>query len=333
MKKILECVPNFSVGDNAAALAAIAGAIESVAGVALLHQDRSPGAARTVMTFAGEPEAVAEAAFRAIQAAAVHIDMRIQKGVHPRIGATDVCPLVPLQNVTMAEAVLITQKLAERVGTELHIPIYLYEHSATAVHRKTLPQIRKGQYEGLEAKMKLPEWQPDYGPKAFNAAAGATVMGARDILVAFNISLAGGAPDTAAKIAAKLRESAGGLPKLRAIGWHQPDYNSSQVSMNLLDYRVTSPLDAFLACDAAAKDFGAEIVGSELIGLMPERCLLEAGEYYLQQLDLPAENRSELLPAGVQQLRLNAVRPFEIEGQILERALARAGIKVETGGY
>lgn len=328
MKKILECVPNFSVGNDAAALAAIAGAIESVSGVALLHQDRSPGAARTVMTFAGEPERVAEAAFRAVKAAADHIDMRLQKGVHPRLGATDVCPLIPLQNMTMAEAVAITQKLAIRVGTELGIPVYLYEHSATEAHRKSLPQIRKGQYEGLEAKMQLPGWQPNYGPKTFNAAAGATVMGARTILVAFNISLLGGDPDTAAAIAAQLRESAGGLPQLRAIGWHQPDYNSSQVSMNLLDYRVTSPLAAYLHCEAAAKVFGAQVIGSELIGLMPQRCLLEAGEYYLQQRDLPAETETEILSAGISQLRLNAVRPFEIKAQILELALAQVGLEI-----
>jgi glutamate formiminotransferase/formiminotetrahydrofolate cyclodeaminase len=329
MKKILECVPNFSVGDDVNALSAIAGAIERIAGVALLHQDRSPGAARTVMTFAGEPEAVTEAAFEAIKVAAAHIDMRIQKGVHPRIGTTDVCPLIPLQGITMAETVQLSEALAMRVGTELGIPVYLYEHSTTAVHRKTLPQIRKGQYEGLEAKMNLPEWQPDYGPATFNAAAGATVMGARDILVAFNISLSGGLTGAAGKIAARMRESAGGLPKLRAIGWHQPDYNSSQVSMNLLDYRVTSPLAAFLACAAAAQDFGAEIVGSELIGLMPESCLLEAGTYLLQQTALPAKTDAEILRAGVQQLRLDAVRPFETEHQILERALAAAGFAVQ----
>ena len=328
MQKILECVPNFSVGDNQAALAALASAIESVAGVALLHQDSSPGAARTVFTFAGEPEGVAEAAFNAIKVAAKHIDMRLQKGVHPRIGATDVCPLIPLQNITMAEAVALSKALGARVGAELGIPVYLYEHSAPAVHRKTLPQIRKGQYEGLEAKMQLPGWVPDYGPATFNAAAGATVLGARAILVAFNISLAGGAPGAAAQIAAQLRESAGGLPKLRAIGWHQPDYNSSQVSMNLLDYRMTSPLAAYLACEAAAKAFGAEIVGAELIGLMPQSCLEEAGRYRLQQSGLPAGGETHLLQAGVQQLRLDAVRPFKIEAQVLEQTLLRAGISL-----
>ena len=328
MKNILECVPNFSVGKDEKALAAIAGAIEKVPGVALLHQDRSAGAARTVMTFAGEPAGVVEAAFQAVKAAALHIDMRFQKGVHPRIGATDVCPLVPLQGISMAETVLLSQSLGARVGAQLGIPVYLYEHSAAAAHRKTLPQIRKGQYEGLEAKMRLPGWEPDYGPKTFHAAAGATVLGARGILVAFNISIAGGLPDAATRIAARIRESAGGLSRLRAIGWRQPDYNSAQVSMNLLDYRITSPLAAFLACEAAAKDFGAEIVGSELIGLMPESCLLEAGMYYLQ-LHSPGEKPSkEILSAGIQQLRLNAVRPFETAVQILERALFRAGFEV-----
>ncbi len=329
MKPLLECVPNFSVGNNAPALSAIGNAIESVPQVALLHQDCSAGAARTVMTFAGDPEAVAEAAFRAIAAAAEHIDMRRQLGVHPRMGATDVCPLVPLQGITMEETVQLSRKLAARIGSELNIPVYLYEHSSNAAHRKTLPQIRRGQYEGLEAKMRLPGWVPDYGPAAFNAAAGATILGARDILVAFNVSIRGATPETASKIAARLRESAGGLPKLRAIGWHQADYDSAQVSMNLLDYRITSPLAAFGACEKEARAAGATITGSELIGLMPESCLLEAGIYRLQQQHADGKSKAEILSAGVQQLRLNAVRPFNTEEQILEQACARAGFEVQ----
>ena len=227
---ILECVPNFSEGRDTAKINAIAEAIRSVQGVHLLHIDSSPSAHRTVMTFAGEPAAVTEAAYQAIRTAGNIIDMTKQQGVHPRIGATDVCPLVPLS-------------------------VYLYEHSAAHDHRRALPDIRKGQYEKFAEKMKLAEWRPDYGPSEFVANTGAMVLGARDVLVAFNISLKTNEVKHATYIADRIRERGytekidgkkskipGLLPKLRAIGWYMEDFHSAQVSMNLLDYRITSPL-------------------------------------------------------------------------------------------
>ena len=293
---ILECVPNFSEGRDNDKINAIADAIRSVAGVSLLHIDTSKAANRTVMTFAGEPQAVTEAAYRSIQKAAALIDMRSQDGVHPRIGATDVCPLVPLYNMDMDAAIACAAQLGERIGSELNIPVYLYEHSAAAAHRRALPDIRKGQYEGFAEKIQQPGWAPDYGPAAFTPASGATVLGARDVLVAFNISIDTQDEAKATYIAERIRErgyieTVGGkrrkipgmLSKLRAIGWYTSDFGSAQVSMNLLDFRVSSPLKVWQACKALAEEVGVSLIGSELIGLMPEACLLEAGSYVFLQ--------------------------------------------------
>jgi len=247
-RSILECVPNFSEGRDPEKIAAIAEAIRSVPEAHLLHVDVSPAANRTVMTFAGAPEAVTEAAFRGISKAAELIDMREQEGVHPRIGATDVCPLVPLYGMQMEEAVDCARRLGTRVGEELGIPVYLYEYAATADYRRALPDIRKGQYEGLSARMQQPEWRPDYGPAAFTPASGATVVGARDVLVAFNISIDSKDVTKATYIADRVRERGfvlrngaertrvpGRLQKLRAIGWDMGDFDFAQGSMNLLD--------------------------------------------------------------------------------------------------
>lgn len=336
---VLECVPNFSEGKDLNKINAIADAIRDVAGVSLLHIDISAAANRTVMTFAGEPEAVVEAAFLAIKKAAGVIDMREQAGVHPRIGATDVCPLVPLAGLTMDDAIAWAAKLGRKVGEELNIPVYMYEHSATAPHRRALPDIRKGQYEGLAEKMQLPGWAPDYGPATFTPQSGATVIGARDILVAFNISLATRDVAKANYIAARIREAGhienvngvkkripGLLPKLRAIGWYTSDFECAQVSMNLLDFRITSPLKVWETCSLLAKEVDVQLVGSEVIGLIPERCLLEAGSYtYLKDGIAVPEEKQLLVRAAIALLGLDKVKPFDPQEKVLEYALNNAG--------
>lgn len=340
-KRILECVSNFSEGRNSDVIQKIANSIRSIEGVSLLHIDTSPSANRTVMTFAGEPEQVIEAAYQAISTATELIDMREQEGVHPRVGAVDVCPLIPISGISMDEVVALSYKLGAKVGSELNIPIYLYEYSAAQDFRRTLPAIRKGQYEGLAEKMMLDSWKPDYGPTVFNPKTGATVMGARDILVAFNVSLATKDVSDAKYIAKYIRESGfvqtkedgtkervqGLLPKVRAIGWYMDDFDCAQVSMNLLDFRVSSPLKVWETCKALAKEIGVEVVGSELIGLMPEECLLQAGTYaYMKEgIDVP-KDKQLIVHRAIDYLALNKVKAFDPMEKVLEYSLQQAGL-------
>lgn len=331
-RKILECIPNFSEGQHEPVLDAIRQAIAVVPGQQLLHMDPSPSANRTVFTFAGEPEAVVTAAYEAIRTAADLIDMRFQKGAHPRLGATDVCPLVPLQGMSMEEAVYWSRMLAQKVGETLHIPVYLYEHAALENHRRALPDVRKGQYEGLAAKMQQPGWQPDYGPSYWESIAqtGATIIGARDVLVAFNISLNTKDERIAAHIARQMRSSSKGLlPALRAIGWYMEDFECAQVSMNLLDYRVTSPLTVWETCRSLAALCGLEPIGCEVIGLIPEACVLEAGmKKQATDQSMPATtlSKAELVQSGIDYLGLDRVKPFVATEKILEYALMKAGL-------
>lgn len=321
---LLECVANFSEGRDTAVIEAIARSIQEVPGQQLLHQDISPSANRTVMTFAGRPEAVTEAAFRAIRTAGQQIDMAVQTGAHPRIGATDVCPLIPLARLTIEEAVAYAEALGARVGDELGIPVYLYEYAAKADYRRSLPAIRKGQYEGLQQKMQTEGWLPDYGYKAGTISAqhtGATVIGVRDVLVAFNISLDTRDENIAATIARKMRSSSGGLPAVRAIGWYMDDFDCAQVSMNLLDYRITSPLTVWKTCKALAAAYNVQPTGCEVIGLIPEACVTEAGAAVLQDASNPA-----LVQAGISYLGLDRVKPFDPTEKILEYALAATGL-------
>ena len=329
--RILECIPNFSEGQNEAVIDAIKHAIQSVAQQYLLHIDPSPAANRTVFTFAGEPEAVLEAAFQAIKVASEMIDMRFQHGAHPRLGSTDVCPLVPLANITMEEAVVYSKQLAERVAGELNIPIYLYEYSATEPHRKTLPQIRKGQYESLRERTGLPEWQPDFGKEVMQhwedvAKTGATIMGARNILVAFNISLNTKDERIAKQIAKQMRSSSNGLlPELRAIGWFMEDFDCAQVSMNLLDYHITSPQKVWETCKQLAQAFEVTPIGCEVVGLIPEICVLEAGGWDMKS-SLTTMQSNEMIEKGIQYLGLNKVKPFNAEEKILEYALRKVNL-------
>lgn len=339
-KRILECVSNFSEGRDSDVIQKIANSIRSIEGVSLLHIDTGPSANRTVMTFAGDPDRVIDAAYNAISTAAELIDMTTQDGVHPRIGATDVCPLIPLAGITMDEAVSLSYKLGAKVGSELNIPVYLYEHSAAQLYRSALPAIRKGQYEGMAEKMTMDSWKPDYGPEEFNPKTGATVIGARDILVAFNISLATKNVKDAQYIAKYMRESGfiehedgikkrvqGLLPKVRAIGWYMDDFDCAQVSMNLLDYRTSSPLKVWETCKALAKEIGVELVGSELIGLMPEECLLEAGSFAFMKEGMAVPTDKQLIVhRAIDYLALNKVKAFDPREKVLEYSLQQAGL-------
>ena len=333
-KQIIECIPNFSEGKNANTLAAISKAIKAVSGVKLLHLDRGEAANRTVFTFAGEPRKVVEAAFRAIKIAGERIDMRTQKGEHPRIGATDVCPLVPIANITMAEVQEYATQLGARVARELDIPVYLYEHSARTANRKNLATIRSGEYEGLAVKMKLAEWQPDFG-QSFNAKTGATVLGARDFLIAYNANLDTDSVEVATQIARTIRESGriiknengeriripGQCKSLKAIGWYIEEYGKAQVSMNLTNFKVTGIHEAYEACKTAAEKYGAKITGSELIGLIPLEAMLTAGHFYANRTGATNLYEKELLQIAVNQLGLADLSSFNFEERIIEYLL------------
>jgi glutamate formiminotransferase / formiminotetrahydrofolate cyclodeaminase len=321
---MLECIPNFSEGRNPVVIQAIAAAIEQVPGVRLLHTDAGAAANRTVFTFIGPPEAVVEAAFLSIAAAATHIDMRQQHGEHPRIGATDVCPLVPLADTTLEAAVQWANRLAERIGCELKIPVYLYEAAATRPERKNLATIRSGQYEGLAAKMQDPAWQPDYGPNTFNAKSGATVIGARPFLVAWNINLRTSDTKIAQSIAARLRESGyrkqdgtrvqGLFPHLKAIGWYMEEYGCAQVSTNVTNIDTINLGAVYATCRQLAQEAGTDVAGSELIGLIPLPALLQAGRYF--EADASAREEA-LIRAAVEGLGLDSLKPFEVAERVL----------------
>jgi glutamate formiminotransferase / formiminotetrahydrofolate cyclodeaminase len=347
LKKIIECVPNFSEGRDETIIQAIADAISSIKDIKLLHIDSGKAANRTVITFAGAPEAVIEAAYQGIKKAAELIDMRLHTGEHPRIGATDVCPLIPISGVTMEETIEWSKKLAARVGeaplspddvgmSYLHISTFLYENSASKPERRNLASIRSGEYEGLKQKLASPDWQPDYGSSTFNPRTGATVIGARDFLIAFNVNLNTKDVNIAKKIAQMVRESgywvtlpkgekqrqAGLLKSVKAIGWFIEEFNCAQVSMNLTNIDVTSVHQAFEACSEIAQKYGVQVTGSELIGLMPKRVMLEAGLYFLEKKneDIDVSERT-IIDAGVVGLGLSDLAFFEPKERIIEYLL------------
>ena len=335
--QLIECVPNFSEGRNITTINAIAAAIRQVAGVTLLHIDRGEAANRTVFTFVGPPKAVTEAAFQAIRVASEWIDMRQQKGEHPRIGAIDVCPLVPVANISMEEVLRYAEQLGQRVGDTLDIPVFMYEQSATHKERQNLATIRSGEYEGLAEKLQSPDWQPDYGPAKFNAQSGATVLGARDFLIAYNVNLATKSVDIATEIARTVRASGrlikkadgtkerivGKLPYVKAIGWYIEEFGQAQVSMNLTNFQQTGIHQAFDACVTAAAKLGVAITGSELIGLIPEQALVEAGQHYLAKNKKDSLDVKELVGVAVEQLGLADLAPFSPEERIIEWAVKR----------
>lgn len=326
---LLECVPNFSEGKNEETISAIAASIRKLKAVKLLHIDSGYDANRTVMTFAGSANAVLEAAFQAIKTASDRIDMREQKGVHPRFGATDVCPIVPLKNCTMEQAVAYSIKLAERVGSELGIPVYLYENSAQTALRKNLSYLRKGNYEAIAQKITQEEWKPDFGPQKFNPKAGNIAIGARPFLIAYNISLDTKDLSIAKRIAAEIRTSSKSMSPnkckaLKAIGWPMPNYDCVQVSMNITDFKKTGLHHAFEAVKSAAANFKVGLLGSELIGLVPLEAMLDSANYFKEKVvNSSAYSEKELIALAVEYLLFDKKHSFSAEDRILEYLLER----------
>ncbi|HRD06101.1 MAG TPA: glutamate formimidoyltransferase [Saprospiraceae bacterium] len=346
MKPIIECVPNFSEGKNKVVIDQICQAIAETEGVSLLNVD--PGAAtnRTVVTFTGHPDAVVEAAFRGIKKAAELIDMTKHKGEHPRMGATDVCPLIPISGITMEETAKYAEKLGERVGKELNIPVYLYEAAAKKPERQNLATIRAGEYEGFFQKITDPEWKPDFGPAVMNAQSGATVIGARDFLVAYNVNLNTVSERKANSVAFDVREAGrvmkkgetilrdekgealrepGKLKCVKGIGWFIEEYGIAQVSMNLTNLQVTSLHEAFEACCESATRRGMRVTGSELVGLVPKNVMLEAGRYFLKkQGRSTGVSEKELIFIAVKSLGLDELTPFDPMERVIEYKMASA---------
>ena len=333
MNQLIECVPNFSEGNDLNIIKQITSQIESVEGVKLLNVDPGKATNRTVVTFVGAPQVVIEAAFRAIQKAAELIDMSKHKGEHPRMGATDVCPLIPVANISMEETAAFAEQLAARVGSELKIPTYLYEAAQKNSERKNLSIIRAGEYEGFFKKIKQPEWKPDFGPAEFHAKSGATVIGARDFLVAYNVNLNTTSVRRANSVAFDVRENGrkiknekgeeivqpGACKSVKAIGWFIEEYGIAQVSMNLTNINVTPVHIAFDECVKSAYTRGMRVTGSELVGLIPLKSLLDAGKYFLQkQKRSSGVSVQELIKIAVKSLGLDELTPFKPEERIIE---------------
>ena len=347
MQQIIECVPNFSEGNDLGLIKQITDVIESVDGIRLLNVDPGKATNRTVVTFIGQPAAVTEAAFLAIQKAGELIDMSKHKGEHPRMGATDVCPLIPVAGISMEETAEWARKLGNRVGRELGIPVYLYEAAQSDPSRNNLSVIRAGEYEGFFKKIKQPGWKPDFGPDEFDVRRGATVIGARDFLVAYNINLNTTSVRRANAIAFDVREAGrvkrvgdnptgkiltdshgkpqvvpGSLKSVKAIGWFIEEYGIAQISMNLTNIRVTPVHVAFDEVCIKAQQRGIRVTGSELVGLIPLQSMLEAGKYFLRKqkrsTGLPEK---ELIRIAVKSMGLEELGPFKPEERIIEYLL------------
>ncbi|MBN8704191.1 MAG: glutamate formimidoyltransferase [Bacteroidetes bacterium] len=347
MQQLIECVPNFSEGNDLTVIKQITDEIEKVEGVKLLNVDPGKATNRTVVTFVGNPDAVCEAAFRAIKKAGELIDMSKHKGEHPRMGATDVCPLIPISGISMEETAKYAVKLAERVGKELNLPVYLYEAAQPNKSRNNLSVIRSGEYEGFFKKIKLPEWKPDFGPIEFDAFSGATVIGARDFLVAYNINLNTTSVRRANSIAFDVRETGrvkregnpitgkivtnekgnpvyipGTLKSVKAIGWFIEEYGVAQISMNLTNIAITPVHIAFDEVCKKAGERGVRVTGSELVGLIPLNALLDAGKYFLEkQKRSTGVSEKELIKIAVKSLGLDELGPFKPEERIIEYML------------
>jgi glutamate formiminotransferase/formiminotetrahydrofolate cyclodeaminase len=343
--KLVECVPNISEGRRPEIYNAVAAAAAGVSGVTLLNVDPGADTNRTVITFVGEPDAVLEGAFQLIRKGVELIDMRTHKGAHPRIGAVDVVPFVPVADVTMDECVELARTLGERVGKELGVPIYLYEAACSAPHRRNLADVREGEYEGCAKKMTDERWKPDFGPREFVAKSGATVIGARKFLVAYNVNLNTLDKRLANRVAFDIRERGrmkrdadgnpvlndkgealwepGILKSVKAVGWVIPEFGCAQVSINLTDLDVTPLHVAFETADERARDRGLRVTGSEIVGLVPKNVLLEAGRFYLQRMGRPVGvPESSLLHTAIRSLGLNEVKPFDPNERIIEYRLA-----------
>jgi glutamate formiminotransferase/formiminotetrahydrofolate cyclodeaminase len=347
---IIECVPNFSEGRNMHIIKEITNEIEKIEGVRLLDVDAGKATNRTVVTFVGNPHVVVEAAFQAIKKAGELIDMRTHTGEHPRMGATDVCPLIPISGITMEETVAFAKLLGKRVGEELDIPVYLYEYAASAPYRSNLAEIRSGEYEGFVTKILKPEWKPDYGHAIYNERSGATVIGARDFLIAYNVNLNTTSTRRANAVAFDIREKGrqkkdakgkvvkdehgeaiwepGMLKNVKAIGWFIEEYGVAQISINLTNMNTT-PLHVVFdtACDRASAR-GMRVTGSELVGMVPLQALLEAGKYFLRkQQRSVGVGDTELVRIAIKSLGLDELAPFDPQKKIIEYSLLDKGVK------
>ena len=347
MQQLIECVPNFSEGIDLAIITQITNEIEKIDGVRLLNVDPGKATNRTVVTFVGTPQAVIDAAFVAIKKAGELIDMSKHKGEHPRMGATDVCPLIPIANISMEETAKWAVKLAKRVGEELSIPAYLYEAAQPNTNRNNLSVIRAGEYEGFFKKIKLPEWKPDFGPSEYDAKRGATVIGARDFLVAYNVNLNTTSTRRANSIAFDVREAGrvkregnsingkivtdqngnpvnipGSLKSVKAIGWFIEEYGVAQISMNLTNINITPLHIAFDEVCKKATERGIRVTGSELVGLVPLKSLIDAGKYFLlKQQRSVGVSEKELIKIAIKTMGLDELSPFNPEERIIEYLL------------
>jgi glutamate formiminotransferase/formiminotetrahydrofolate cyclodeaminase len=353
MNQLLECVPNFSEGRDSNVINQITQAIESVEGVILLNVDPGKATNRTVVTFVGEPGPVLEAAFRATRKAMELIDMTKHKGEHPRFGATDVLPLIPVSGISMEETVLLARQLAERIGTELGIPVYCYESAAFSESRRNLASVRSGEYEGLLDKLKKPEWKPDFGPAEFLPRSGSIAVGARDFLIAYNVNLNTTSARRANAIAFDIRERgrvkreghpltgkivkdekgspvyiAGSLRAVKAIGWYIEEFGIAQISINLTNIGITPMHIAFDEACRKAESRGIRVTGSEIVGMVPLKAMLDAGRYFLEkQQRSTGISDEEILKIAIKSLGLNDLYPFKPDEKIIEYAISKTGIK------
>jgi glutamate formiminotransferase/formiminotetrahydrofolate cyclodeaminase len=347
-KEIIECIPNFSEGRDMNIIKQVTDTIIIIKGIRLLNVEPGKDTNRTVVTFIGPPEEVIEAAFSAVKRASELIDMSKHHGEHPRIGATDVCPLVPVSGISMGKTVEYARKLAKRIGEELGIPVYCYENAAFEENRRNLANCRKGEYEGLNKKLADPRWKPDFGPACFNSRTGATVVGARDFLVAFNVNLNTVSTRMAAAIASDIREKGGpmreggkftgkivkdsfgsnvmvpgSLKSVKAIGWYIREYGITQVSMNLTNISVTPVHIAFDEVCRRADERGVKVTGSELIGLIPLKAMLDAGKYFLKkQKKSVMVPDDELIRTAIICMGLDEIHNFDPKEKIIEYAIA-----------
>ena len=354
--KLVECIPNFSEGRDASKIKEITDSIESVDGITLLDVDPGSDTNRTVVTFIGNPKAVEKAAFLAIKTASRVIDMTQHEGAHSRIGATDVCPFVPINDFSDKDCIQLSKNVAKRVGNELNIPIYLYEKSAKKQYRSSLPDIRKGEYESLPEKLNDPKWKPDYGPREFNAKTGATIIGSRDFLIAYNINLNTKDKRLATDIAFEIRESGrskripnpkssnlldgqivrnpdgspvkipGMFKDVKAVGWYIDTFKQAQISINFNNYKVSTIHDVFDAACRLAEQRGLRVTGSELVGLVPKEALLMAGKHYLKKqnksLGVPED---DIIDTAIMSLGLNDVVSFDSDQKIIENVIRIKG--------
>lgn len=341
MRRLVECVPNFSEGRDLQVIDQITTAIKKTGGIKLLDVDPGADTNRTVVTFIGEPKAVEEAAFQAVKKAAELIDMRLHHGAHARQGAIDVLPFVPVSNISMEETATLAHRVGKRIGDELQIPIYMYEEAATRPERRNLADIRKGEYEGLQEKLKDPNWKPDYGPAKFNARAGATQVGAREFLIAWNVNLNTTDKSLAHDIALEIRETGraqkdasgkivkdaqgntvikpGRLKAVKAVGWYIDNYKIAQVSVNQINYKTTPLHETYEAVTDEAEKRGLRVLGAELVGLAPEQAILDAAYFYLKKQKRSAGiPKEDLIRIGYKSLGLDTLTPFDPQKKIIE---------------